>query len=175
MLDKFLNVVSIGLRPPVPLELRSDFAMATPDEQAKARQKHAGRQLRWSRVIGAVLSVLVLFKGWEWGLGAAIGLGPGMAKATEVQTLRDEVAAANAQVALQRAESASFRTEYRRDRLETELKSIKGEEVTLLTTIGEARARGETPPAYVRTRLGDIQARRDEIVRILTSLGTPPP
>jgi hypothetical protein len=155
----FFDYLIRGLVPPVPNELRADFALASPEEQARRRMVYAVRLLRWSRVVGTV-GVLMILKGlWQAGVFTALGL-PGVASAGDVQRAMERIQA-------QQQEQAEFRAEYRRDKLEARLKAIQTERVQITIAIQEAERQGQRPLTLLSDRLGALASEEGEVLRQL--------
>lgn len=163
MVEKILNAVLMGLLPPVPSELRSDYVQASPEEQERHRLKYAIKQMRWSRVASVLLAALMVKWAWECGFLTILGLGSGFAQASEVTAARSEQRQT-------RVELDDFRTEYRRDQLETRLRTIAAERVQIDLARAEAMRNGQRPLVLLDDRLAALDAERDQVQRQLERL-----
>lgn len=163
IVERLLNWAMLGLWPPIPNELRSDYVQAGPDEQAQRRMRYALRLLRWKRVVSGVAIVMLLKWTWELGLLAWLGVGAGIATAGDMDNVRAEV-----QVA--RAENSAFRIEYRKDQLNAQLRVIASEKVQIQIAQAEAERSGQRPLSLLATRLAELETERAEIERQLSDL-----
>lgn len=162
-IERILHVVTLGLVPPVPSELRSDYVQAQPEEKDRHRMKYAIQHMRWSRLVGGLLAALMIKWAWECGFLAFMGLGAGFAQANEVSSARAEQQETQ-------SELYAFRTEYRRDQLETRLRTIAAERVQIELARSEAARNGQRPMALLDDRLASLDADRDQVQRDLDRL-----
>lgn len=89
-LQGFLTGVTLGLWPPVPLELRADYAKADAKTQAEMRDRHAVRVLRWSRFSGGATAGLLVVAVLLSGAFSSMGL-PSIAYAGDVKQVSKEL------------------------------------------------------------------------------------
>lgn len=163
ILEKVLVWVLLGSWPPVPNELRSDYAVATPEQQAKMRLAYAIRHLRVARITALAIGLLAVKWAWEYGLFAFMGLGSGIALAGDVDSMRKEVAASV-------AEQRSFKQEYRRDHINTRIQQIDAEVFQIDLALSTATRQGREPdPLHVKRR-GDLIKERDGLQKTLDAM-----
>jgi hypothetical protein len=131
--EKVLTFATVGLWPPVPVELRSDYATAHPEKQATMRQTHLVRVMRWTRSMGLALSAVLIGGLWFSGALAALGLpvGQGVAYAGDVQKLAKSF--------------EEFRVQDMRQDLEDGISSIDAETFQLNMAINQATRAGREP------------------------------
>lgn len=172
--ERLLNWVLLGLWPPIPNELRSDYVQAQADEQAKRRMRYAVHQLRWKRVVSGVAIVMLIKWMWELGFLAWLGMGAGVATAGDVNKITTEVHAAQQAVRVARAENNAFRAEYRTDQLNARLRVIASEKVQIQIAQAEAERAGHRPLSLLATRLSELVTEEGEINRQLAALDSKP-
>lgn len=154
LIEKIATWVTLGLFPPVPPIMRSDYVQADPEKQREHKMRFAIRQLRWSRFAGVILFAAMVNGFWQ--IGAVLGLWSGYATAGDVQETQQTV--------------TEFRIEYKRDQLEAELRSIASESVQIKTAIADAEREGRRPADFLTTRLSDLETRKAQVERLIADL-----
>ena len=163
ILEKALVWLLLGSWPPVPNELRSDYAKASEDEQAKMRLHYAVRHLRVARITAIAIGILAVKWAWEYGALAFLGLGSGVALAGDVDSIRNEVS--QSVVAQQQ-----FQQEYRRDHINTRIQQIDAEVFQIDLALSTAQRQGrEADPLHVK-RKSDLTKERDALQKSLDAM-----
>jgi hypothetical protein len=167
LLERILNAVLLGLLPPVPSELRSDYALAPADDQAKHRRRYAVKHLRWSRIVSGVAAVMMIKWAWECGFLAFIGLGAGFAQSGEIDKVRIELQAS-------RADQAAFKALYERTNIENQIRGIDAEAFQLQTAVAQANRENRPPDVLHMQRLSNLKTERENLQRRLDELRRDP-
>lgn len=169
-LEKILNVVLLGLLPPVPIELRSDYVQATAEEQAQYRIKYAGKHLRWTRIVSGLAMLMLVKWAWEFGFLAIFGLGSGIATGNDVDNLRHGQQEARRELQAARSETLGFIARYDRDIIEAKLRANAAETYQVETAISDAYRAGRAPDSLHQRRLSDLKSEKAELERQLARL-----
>jgi hypothetical protein len=170
VIERILSILLLGMWPPVPYELRSDYVQGTADVQAELRRKYATRQLRWSRFMGGLAIMLLIKWAWEFGWLAFLGLGPGIATAADVEGLKGGQAETRQQLTAARVEQAQFVRRYDKDVLEAKLRSNEAEAYQVQNAINEARSNGRVPDQLHLSRLSTLNSEHGDLLRQLEAL-----
>ena len=170
VIERILSILLLGMWPPVPVELRSDYVEATATLQAEMRSKYAKRQLRWGRFIGGFAIMLMIKWAWEFGWLAFLGLGPGIATAADTESLKIGQAETRQQLVAARVEQATFVKRYDRDVLDARLRANEAEAYQVQNAINEARRNGQVPDQLHVSRLSTLNSEHGEILRQLDAL-----
>lgn len=158
--EKAVQVVLLGLWPPMPVELTAEYLESPAEKQHEARRKHLWSVFRWSAILSGVVLAMMIKWLWECGLLAWAGLGVGFAHASDISTVESKVAQVSAQ-------QQEFQTLYMRDQLLTRLRDIDKEIFDLQVAIRAAeRAKRNPDPLHVG-RLRQLTTDRDNVVRDL--------
>lgn len=168
IIERILTVMLLGLLPPRPLELRSDFAVASDSERHQHRVKYAIRHLRWSWVVSGVATAMILKTVWQAGWLAWLGLGSGIANTSEIDKLQVAINTA-------RAEQYAFKDEYRRTVIRDTIRSIDTELFQLKLAVATAERNGRIPDRLHLERISTLNTQREELVRQRDATLTPPP
>lgn len=161
--EKVLAWVLLGIWPPVPYELSTDYYHASDEEKAKMRETYAKRHLRTGRFIALFLGALALKWAWELGLLAFLGLGSGVALSGDLEPLRKDVTQAA-------QEQKTFRIEYRIDRVNNRIQDIDSELFQIELAINAARAARREPDALHLKRKTDLEREKGNLNNELAAL-----
>lgn len=174
LLEKVITAATVGLWPPVPPALRSDYVSAPADIQAKMHAKYYAQQLRWARILGVFAMIMMIKWVWEFGFLAILGLGSGVATGADIGRLQQTQMLARNQAESARREIRTFINRYDRDILEGRLRLNDQETYQVRTAIAAAHREGRSPDPIHERRLVDLQSEKESLVRQLETLSSYP-
>lgn len=158
----FLTGVTLGLWPPVPLELRSDYVQANAAEQGKMRTRHAVRHLRWARFCGGATAVLVVLAVGVSGVASGIGV-PSVAYAGDVKQVSKEL--------------GDIKVVVMRSDLQQQIRAADEKMFQLELAFQEAARANRQPDTLHQARYKELSTQRDGLQKQLDQLNLryPPP